>query len=154
MVLVGLQVRHPAVKDTIAHLVPKALDASVVPDGVRFVADLPARCPEAARGSLRLASVDAQEPQAAQPRQALLQLDALPMVASPLPARGVAPEFPSQAVEHVHQSEQRLLEPKMEAPAAQPAPRDESEPSQERSREARSELSPQVRPELPCLLAE
>ena len=68
MTLVGLQVRrparliHPAVKDTIAHLVPKALDASVDPDAVRFVADLPARCPEAALGSLRLASVVAREP--------------------------------------------------------------------------------------------
>jgi hypothetical protein len=147
MVLVGLQVRHPAVKDTIAHLVPKASDASVDPDAVRFVADLPARCPEAALGFLRLASVDAQEPQAA---QALLLLDALPMVASPRHGRDGALKFPPQAVEHVHPLEQRLLEPKMEARAAQPVPRDESGSRQE----ARSEpVSPKARQELPCLQA-
>jgi hypothetical protein len=152
MVLVGLQVRHPAVKDTIAHLVPNALDASVDPDGVRFVADLPARCPEAARGSLRLASVDAQEPQAAQPRQALLQLDALPMVASPRPVRDAATEFPPQVVEQVQPLEPRLLDPKMEVRAAQPVPRDESGSRQE----ARSEpvSPPQARQEPPCLQAE
>ena len=67
MVSVGLQVRrptrliHPAAKDTIVRLAPPASDASVDPDAVRFVADLPARCPEAALGSLRLASVVARE---------------------------------------------------------------------------------------------
>ena len=134
-------------KDTIAHLVPKASDAWADPDAVRFVAGLPARCREAARGSLRLASAVARELQDVQARQALL-LDALPMVVSPRLAQDVAPELPPQAVGHVHLLVQRLLEPKMEARAAQPVPQAESGSLQA----ARSEpVSPR---ELPCLRGE
>jgi hypothetical protein len=67
MVLVGLQVRHPirrihlAVKDTIARLVPRALDASVDPDAVRLDAALPPRCPEAVRDFRPSASADVPE---------------------------------------------------------------------------------------------
>jgi hypothetical protein len=98
MVLVGLQVRrqarliHPAVKDRIARLAPRASDASVDPDAVRLAADLPAQYPEAVHGSRPSASVDAPEPQAGRTRQAPLLLDALPMVACRCLAQNVAQE--------------------------------------------------------------
>ena len=86
-----------------------------------------------------------------QARQALLLLDAPPMVVSPRPARDVAPEFRPPTVAQVHPLEQKLLEPKMEARAAQPVPQDEWGSLQEARSEPVSRQEPQ---ELPCLRGE
>jgi len=145
MVLAGLQVRHPAVKDTIVRLAPPASDASVAPDAVRLAADLPPLCLEVVRDSRPSASADAPEPQNVRTRQALPLLDAPLMVACPCLAQDAAQESPLLAVAPEHQLEQKLLEPKMEPQAAQPAPQGESESPPVRSREARSEqLLPQA----------
>ena len=154
MVLADPQVRrparliHPAVKHTIARLGPLASVASADPDAVRPGADLPAQCPEAVRDSHRLALADAPEPKAVSPCQSWQerpQPDALRMAARPCLAQlrdqAVAQKFPLPAVA----PEPQLALLKMEPPAVQPVPQDESESPQVRSQEAHSaQVSPQA----------
>ena len=85
---------HQAVKDMIARLAPPASGAWVDPDAVRLAADLPPRCPEAARDFRPSALVDAPEPQAVGTCQALLPPAAPPRVACRYLARDAAQQFP------------------------------------------------------------
>jgi hypothetical protein len=131
MILVGPRVRHrsrlvrPTAKDRVVHLAPPASDVSVAPDVVHLAAGFPHPCPEAVHGSRRSALADAPELPDAWPSQALLPLDAPPMVVCRCLAQDAA-QFPPPVAAPEYRFESKLV-----PQVAPPELRDESELPQE-----------------------